>query len=136
MERPRRFEEWMEGVPQRVRGGPLWKSVFYQKALFLYDLCWFDCDVLMADARGKAVAEQLIRSCGSISANMEEGYGRGFGKDYARFLKFAMGSARETKGWYLRSRYLLSADVLEHRLALSDEIIVLLIPTIKTQQDH
>lgn len=134
MDKPKRFEEWQESVPLRIRNGPLWKSAFYQKALFLYDLCWFDCELLMKDRRGQAIAEQIIRSCGSISANMEEGYGRGFGKDYARFLKFAIGSARETQGWYLRCRFLLSAEVVEHRLHLCDEIIALLVPTINAQQ--
>jgi four helix bundle protein len=33
----------------------------------------------MKDIRGRAIAEQLIRSVGSICANIEEGYGRGFG---------------------------------------------------------
>lgn len=134
MDKPKRFEEWQETVPLRIRNGPLWKALFYQKSLFLYDLCWFDCELLMKDRRGQAIAEQIIRSCGSISANIEEGYGRGFGKDYARFLKYSIGSARETQGWYLRSRFLLSEEVVEHRLHLCDEIIAMLVPAINTQR--
>jgi hypothetical protein len=75
VDKPKRFEEWQEAAPLRIRNGPLWKSAFYQKALFLYDLCWFDCELLMKDRRGQAISEQIIRSCGSISANMEEGCG-------------------------------------------------------------
>lgn len=45
----------------------------YIKACELWDLCWDDCGVLAGDFRGLAVAKQLIRSVGSISANMEEG---------------------------------------------------------------
>ena len=134
MEKPKRFEEWQETVSLRIRNGPLWKSLFYQKSLFLYDLCWFDCDLLIKDRRGQAISEQIIRSCGSISANIEEGYGRGFGRDYARFLKYAVGSARETQGWYLRTRALLAAEVVEHRLHLCDEIIAMLVPAINTQR--
>jgi four helix bundle protein len=67
---------------------------------------------------------------------MEEGYGRGFGRDYARFLKFAIGSARETQGWYTRARHLLRDETVEHRLQLCDEIISLLIPTINQQQNR
>ena len=82
---------------------------------------------MVRDLRGKAVAQQIVRSAGSISTNIEEGYGRGIGtKSYLYFLRVAIGSARETKGWYFRARHLLSADVLEHRLALLDEIISLL----------
>ena len=121
------FEEWKDGVPERIKAEPEWKFYAYPKALFLYDLVWEDCGKLVRDLRGKAVAQQIVRSAGSISANIEEGYGRGIGtKSYLYFLRVAIGSARETKGWYFRARHLLSADVLEHRLALLDEIISLL----------
>jgi four helix bundle protein len=88
----------------------------------------------MQDRRGKAIVDQIIRSAGSISANVEEGYGRGHGKEYAYFLRVAVGSARETKGWYWRSHHLLSPKVIDHRLALLDEIISLLIVEINRQK--
>ncbi len=131
---PTSYEAWRETVPERIRSGPLWPYAAYPKALFLYELVWCDCDQLMKDLRGRAIAEQIIRSAGSISANIEEGYGRGFGSNYARFLGFALGSARETQGWYLRAKYFLSAEVLVHRLALLDEIISLLVTTIAQQR--
>lgn len=105
----------------------------YPKALFLYDLVWHDCKTLRKDIRGSALLTQLIRSADSISANIEEGYGRGFGKDYARFLEIALGSARETQGRYGRVRQLLYERVVEHRYKLLDEIIALLV-TISQQQ--
>lgn len=77
------FGEWVETVPERVRAESCWRFEAYPKALYLYELTWDDCNVLMRDARGRAVAKQLIRSAGSISANVEEGYGRGVGgKEY------------------------------------------------------
>lgn len=76
----------------------MWTSLFYQKALFLYGLCWFDGQLWLEDPRGRSIAGQIIQSCGSISANIEEGYGRGFGRDHARFLSIAVASARETQG--------------------------------------
>ena len=66
---------------------------------------------------------QLLRSSGSISANIEEGYGRGFGKDYARFLRITIGSARETRGWYWRDRKALELEVVQHRMNLTTDII-------------
>jgi four helix bundle protein len=112
----------------------LWSFGAYPKAAFLYELVWYDCEMLIKDTRGRAIVEQLIRSAGSVCANIEEGYGRGFGRDYAHFIGYALGSARETQGWYFRARYLLKAEVLEHRLVLMDEVIALLVKTIGYQR--
>jgi len=129
------YKEWLEGVPPCIRNGPVWKSQVYPKALFLFDLTWSDCERLMRDSRGRVVARQLIRSVGSISANIEEGFGRGIGgKQYIYFLKVALGSAREAQGWYYRGRRLLPPEVLSHRLALLEEIISLLVTMIRGQQ--
>ena len=128
------YQEWQQTVPEVIRNGPLWSVSFYQKALHLFDLCWFDCAQLMQDVRGRAIAEQLIRSSGSVPANIEEGYGRGFGLDYARFLAIAQGSARETQGWYLRSRHIMLAEVVQHRVGLCDEVIAMLVTAESSQR--
>jgi len=111
----------------------VWRFLGYRKALFFYDLVWQDCEKLMRDRRGRAIAEQLIRSAGSISANIEEGHGRGYGKQRNWFFKVAIGSARESKGWYWRARQLLSPEALDHRLALADEVIALLVTELTRQ---
>ncbi len=122
------FEEWVKTVPGRVKAEACWRFVAYPKALYSYELAWKDCDVLIRDERGKAVARQLIRSVGSISANVEEGHGRGVGgKSYLYFLRVAEGSARESKGWYFRARLILGPKVVEARHSLLDEILALLV---------
>ena len=121
------YDEWMGTVLETIRTDPLWSFEAYRKALFLYDLVWTDCDSLMRDLRGRAIIDQIVRSTGSIAANIEEGYGRGFSKDRDYFLRVAIGSARETRGWYFRSQHLLRAEVLKHRLALASEVIALLV---------
>ncbi len=118
-------------MPQEVKAEGVWKFYGYRKALFFYDLCWRDCEQLLKHPLGRAVAQQLIRSAGSIGANIEEGSGRGYGRDRLRFLKFAVGSARESKGWYYRTRQLLAPEVLSHRLALISEVIALLVTEVK-----
>ena len=127
------YKEWEANVIPEIRSGPVWKFYAYPKSLFLYDLVWADCDYWQKDRKGKAIIGQIIRSAGSISANIEEGFGRGFGRDYARFLKFALGSARETQGWYWRGRKLLPQQVYSHRIALLGEIIALLVTEIERQ---
>jgi hypothetical protein len=51
--RPASFEEWRDDVVVKMGSSPLWDSIGYQKALFLYDLAWFDCESLVQDLRGK-----------------------------------------------------------------------------------
>jgi len=93
------YAEWEETVLPQIKREVSWQFFGYRKAMFLYKLCWQNCEEFRKKALGRAVAEQLIRSVGSISANIEEGYGRGFGKKRAYFLRVAVGSARESKGW-------------------------------------
>ena len=129
-----KYDEWMQQVPDNIRNDPLWHFEVYPKALLLGDLAWQDCEKLLNDRRGRAIADQLIRSAGSVPGNIEEGFGRGYGRDYARFLAIALGSARETRGWYYRGRHLMDDNVFTHRLELLDEIIALLVFHIKMQK--
>jgi len=125
------YEEWVIQVPEAIRAEEMWQFFGYRKALFFYDVCWRDCEKLLQHPLGKAIAQQLIRSAGSIAANIEEGYGRGFtGKERLYFLRVALGSARESKGWYYRAQALLSPQVLNHRLLLISEVIALLVTEI------
>lgn len=133
-EKVRSYEEWMEGIASEIGKGPVWRFYGYRKALFLFDLVWADCKHWQKNRRGRAIVDQIIRSAGSISANIEEGNGRGMGRDHARFLTFALGSARETQGWYWRGRKMLPQTVFKHRVALLDEIIALLITEINRQR--
>ncbi|OQY35838.1 MAG: hypothetical protein B6I38_01145 [Anaerolineaceae bacterium 4572_5.1] len=130
------FDAWEKSIPNSIKNDPLWNFKVYPKALFISDLAWKDCEYLLKDPRGKAVANQLTRSAGSVSANIEEGFGRGFGKDYAYKLRIALGEARESRGWYLRGRVLLPEELLKHRIALLGEIIAMLPPNIKKQRNY
>ncbi len=130
------YVDWEKTVHERIKQESIWQFWGYRKALFAYELVWQDCDILNLDARGKAVAQQLIRSAGSVSANLEEGQGRGYGKQRDWFFKVAIGSARESKGWYWRAEHLLAKDILDHRLALFDEVLALLVTELQRQQSR
>jgi len=60
-----------------LKNDPIWQFKAYPKALLLYDLAWEDTDKLLQDVRGCELIGQLIGSAGSVSANIDEGFGRG-----------------------------------------------------------
>lgn len=130
----RNFDEWVEQVPCAMKDDPLWVFGTYQQALFFSDLAWFDSEKVINEPRGKRLAWQLVDSAGSVPANIEEGYSRGFGKDYARFLRISLGSCRESRGWYYRARHVFSPDLLNHRINLTTQIIRSLILTEQKQR--
>jgi len=72
------------------------------------------------------LANQLYRAVCSISANSAEGHSRSTGKDRARFLEYSLGSAREARDWYYKSRHTLKEEVVKHRIDLLTQIIKIL----------
>jgi four helix bundle protein len=104
----------------------------HQKASTLFDLVVADTGDLKRDSRTWRLVSQQVASADSICANIEEGFGRLSRPEYIRFLDFARGSARETRGRYHRLKHWLPADVIEQRVGLLDEIIGILTRTIQT----
>ena len=101
----------------------LLKITYYVRALELFDLIWGDCGLLQKNKKSWSISYQIIRSCGSISANIEEGYGRESTKGYLRFLRIARGSALETQGWCFKSKHILGDDISKIRMQMLSEII-------------
>ena len=104
----------------------------YQTARRLFDDFWQDSEILSRDYRGRELVKQQIRSLDSICANIEEGYGRGFGKEFPQSLRVARGEARESRGRYERCRHLLPPEVIGQRVAVLSQIIGGLTNTIVT----
>ncbi len=92
-----RFAVWEAQVPARIKKEGIWRFVGYRKALYLYDLVWDDTESWQRDPRGWPLVRQIISSAGSISANLEEGYGRGTEKQRLYFYQVSLASARETR---------------------------------------
>ncbi len=89
------YQTWMTECPDSLKNDPVWKFIAYPKSLWLFDLVWRDYERLKKSSQGKALINQLIRSTDSISANVDEGYGRGIERqEYAYYLRIALGSAR------------------------------------------
>ena len=104
----------------------------YKLACQLFDDFWNDSETLGKDYRGRELVKQQVRSLDSICANIEEGYGRGFGKELSHHLRIARGEARESRGRYRRFKYLLSLEIIAKRLATLDHIIGGLTNTVNT----
>lgn len=128
------YSEWEKGVPAQLKTDNVWKMESYRLALFLGDIAWLDITRLRDDQRTRSLADQLYRSCGSISANLSEGYSRRSPKDQTRLFEHALGSARECREWYYKAKYVLGEKVTVHRLSLLTSIIRLLLATIPKQR--
>lgn len=130
------FEKWAGLVPEELTSDSLWKVEAYRIGLYVSDIGWIDVSALMKDKRTRSLSEQLFRSLGSISVNIAEGYSRSSGRDKARFYEYALGSARESRDWYYKGKYILGLEVVSHRLNLLTQIIRLLIKMIPQQRDR
>jgi four helix bundle protein len=102
----------------------------YRKALELFDCVAEDMTCIEEKPMCWRLIGQQVASADSIAANIEEGWGRGSRKEYAQFLLYARGSARETRGRYWRMRRWLAEETVRHRAHLCDEIIGILTATI------
>ncbi len=130
------YAEWLSTVPSEITNDPIWKLDVYRLALFVDDIGWEDILKLSQEKLMFSVADQLHRSLGSIGANLTEGYSRSKGLDRARFFEISLGSARESRDWYYKSRHVLPEEVVKHRMELMTRIISMLVPMISHQRKH
>jgi four helix bundle protein len=133
-ERCLKYNKWETKVPGEIQQDSLWKVEAYRLSLYVSDVGWYDITDLLNDQRTKLLSNQLYRSLGSISANIAEGYSRSSGRDKARFYEYALGSARESRDWYYKSKYVLGGDVISERLNFLTQITRLLIKMITNQR--
>ena len=108
------------------------KSEAYRPAMERFDLVVEDMTRLLENPALQKMVSQHLGRADSIAANIEEGHGRDTTKESVRFLICARGSARESRGRYLRLRRWFSAEVIADRIARCDHIIAILTKTIPT----
>ena len=128
------FSDWQDQVPPSIREDTLWDLEAYRLSLFASDVCWQDIRKLHEKSNAYSLANQLYWAVGSISSNIAEGYSRGTGKDRARFYEYALGSARESRDWYYKSRFIIGEEVVDHRLDFMTQIIRLLLVMVSDQR--
>jgi four helix bundle protein len=106
----------------------------YRLAMELFELVVEDMGNIERDARTHRLIAQQVASADSICSNIEEGHGRETTKDYTHFLVMARGSARETRGRYVRMKHWLPPDVIADRANRCDAILGILSKTIVSLQ--
>lgn len=131
-----KYLEWQETVFAEIKNDPIWKLEVYRLALFAGDIGWQDVLTLSKVNLMYSIADQLHRALGSISANLTEGYSRSKGLDRARFIEISLGSARESRDWYYKSRHVLKTEVVSHRIGLITHIVGMLTPMIPHQRKN
>ena len=131
-----KYAEWLVDVPSVITSDPIWKLEVYRLGLFAGDIGLQDSLFLMKKPLMLSVADQLHRSIDSISVNLTEGYSRSKGPDRARFIEASLGSARESREWYYKSRHVLPVEVIKHRMGLTTRIVSMLAPMIPHQRKH
>ena len=108
----------------------------YKLSMELWDLVVEDMSVLSKKRTLERLISQQHASADSIAANIEEGHGRETTREYVRFLVIARGSARETKGRYLRLRRWFKPETTTDRTNRCDHVIAILTKTIATLSER
>ncbi len=115
----------------------LHQFIAYQKACLLFDLVVADLKPLAQNPLCTSLNTQQIASADSISANIEEAYGRHSRKDYSHFPNIARGSATETHGRYEQQlRHWLPEEIIAERVRLCEEIVAIFSASIRTLLDE
>jgi four helix bundle protein len=130
------YEQWEITVPALIKNDSLWKMKAYRLSLFAAELGWYDAKKIFSEAHLFSISDQLLRSIGSISANLAEGYSRSTGKDRARFYEYALGSARESRDWYFKTIHVLGESIVNQRIILIAEITRLLLTMVPQQRGY
>jgi four helix bundle protein len=120
-----------EKISASLGNDPLGRMRVFTLAAELAPDSWKDANELAANAVTELLSRQLYASVGSITANIAEGYSRSSGKDRVRFFEYALGSVRESMGWYRHAEPVIGAEVVADRLDRLEEmrrILLAIIP--------
>jgi four helix bundle protein len=128
------FEEWEARIADSRTSDPLWRMAAYRLASYVLEIGWADAKALDRVHMTRSMATQLYRALGSIVANLAEGYSRGSGPDRVRHFEYALGSARESRGWYMAAAPVLDAALVASRVRLLDRICQLLLVAIPRER--
>ena len=112
--------------------------VVWQKAHQLFLDMVRDAEAFPWTSAARIVTDQMLRSCGSITANIAEGFGRRKGKEYLHYLIVARGSSAETLNWLIKCVDLgwISREVFNRREKVVEETMKMLNKMIGQKLTH
>jgi four helix bundle protein len=112
--------------------------IVWQKSKTLFLDVVRDMRTINGDKASFIIMQQVIRSAGSISANIAEGFGRKGQREFAYFLGIAKGSACETQDWYYKLEGLtfLPPELVHQRIDAAREVIWMLNKLISCASKH
>lgn len=78
--------------------------IAWQKGMDLAEATYVLTEQYPSTSRCWGLVRQMCEAAASVPANIAEGYGRGFRKEYLQFLHFANGSLKELETYLLLSQ--------------------------------
>ena len=117
---------WLRTVPTDFTADPLWRMSAYRFSLFLMTKSQDDLAFILRCQETRALADQLLRAIGGISANLEDGYSRSSSRERAHFYEYSLSCSREGRGWYFRCARAFPTQILTARLALLTQLVRIL----------
>jgi len=98
--------------------------IVWQKANLLWEMACENVVKFPNNRIAWVLNDQLLRSIGSVSANIAEGHGSGYSQEYLHSLRIARKELSEALNWLIKSErlgYITTKRLLEYRL-LIDEV--------------
>jgi four helix bundle protein len=129
------YEAWARSVPPEITTDTIWRTPAYRFALFVMSRAQLDVRWLAKHRSTRGLVDQLLRAVGGISASIDEGYSRSSGPERAHFYEYALGSARESRGWYYKCSVALPPEITGARLARLSRIVRILTAIIPRERE-
>jgi four helix bundle protein len=128
------YEEWAKTVPFEITTDTIWRTPAYRLSLYAMASAQSDLHWLVRHRASRPHIDQLLRAVGGISASLDEGYSRSSGRERAHYYEYALGSAREARGWYFKCS-VAAPRVAAVRIALLSRIIRILTAVIPRERE-
>jgi hypothetical protein len=127
---------WAATVPMDLKADPIWRTPAYRLSLFAFVAHSRRRRLDRTTSPLSPASRPDAAGCGGISASLDEGYSRSSGRERAHFYEYALGSAREARGWYYKCAAAFPPDVLLERLALLTRIIKILTAVVPRERER